>query len=266
MNGSEETWIFYYIVFWLAVLGGVAGSTLDCAAWRMAHGESMWRGRSHCGACGHVLGARDLVPVFSYLCHGSRCRYCGTPIGAECLVTELAGIALFAGLGLKFGLGLELVMWLVLGCILLLLSVIDWNQRRIPDRLLLAAVVNRVVFLFLLRQPLGSTLLAMLVGGLSVSLPLLVVVLIMDKLMGRETMGGGDIKLLFVLGLYLDWMQMVLLLLTGCVLALAAAMGMRGRTKESVGIPFGPFLGLAWFLVLVLGDSLLDWYRGLLAV
>lgn len=264
MNFQAYTWIACYILFWLAVLGAVAGSTLDCAAWRLTHGESVWHGRSHCGACGHVLGVPDLIPVFSYLLQKGRCRYCKASIGAECLVAELAGAVLFAGLGLRFGLCLELIMWLVLGCILLLLSLIDWNVCLVPNKLLLAAAVNRVLFLFILGQPLGEALLSMFIGGLSVSLPLLLIVLVMDRLIGRETMGGGDIKLLFVIGLYMDWMQMALLLLVGCVLALAGALALL-RKGRNASIPFAPFLALAWFLVLVSGDPLLDWYRALLA-
>ena len=62
-----------------ALLGACMGSFLNCMAWRVVHGESVLRGRSHCDACGHVLGARDLVPVVSYLVSGGKCRYCGEP-------------------------------------------------------------------------------------------------------------------------------------------------------------------------------------------
>lgn len=259
-----EDWILTgYILFWLAVLGAVLGSFLDCAAWRMARHESILTGRSHCGSCGHSLAARDLIPIFSYLFHRGRCRYCGARIPAECLVAELSGCLLFLGLGWKFGLTPELAMWLVLGCICLLLALIDWSIQLLPDRLLLLAAANRLVFLIILQEPLGKTLPAMVLGACSVSVPLLLLVLLADRLLGRETMGGGDIKLLFVLGLYMDWMQMCLLLLTGCVLGLLTGLWLRHRGRDG-GLAFGPPLIGAWYLVLLFGEPLLTWYRGML--
>ncbi len=266
-----EDWILTgYILFWLAVLGAVMGSFLDCAAWRVVHSESILTGRSHCGSCGHSLSIRDLIPVFSYLFHRGRCRYCGGKIPAECLIAELCGCLLFLGLGWRYGLRAELVMWLALGCICLLLALIDWNMQILPDKLLLLAAANRLVFLLILQQPLGETLLAMLIGACSVSVPLLLLVLLADRLLGREAMGGGDIKLLFVLGLYMDWMQMCLLLLTGCVLGLFTGLWMKARqvkARQNDGdgaLPFGPPLIGAWYLVLLFGEPLLTWYRGIL--
>ena len=66
-----------------ALLGAVFGSFLNCAAWRLGHGESVLRGRSHCTACGHVLGAADLVPILSWLFLRGKCRYCGSRIPAR---------------------------------------------------------------------------------------------------------------------------------------------------------------------------------------
>lgn len=252
-----------YCLFWLGVFGAVFGSFLDCAAWRLAHGESILKGRSHCGSCGHLLGARDLIPFFSFLLHGGKCRYCGEKIPADCILAEGLGVVLFVGLGWKVGIGLELLMWLIFGCIALLLALVDWQMLLLPDKLLLAAAVNRVVFLFLLHQPLPETLVSMAVGACSVSVPLLFLVLAADRLLGRETMGGGDIKLLFVLGLYMDWMQMLLLLLIACIVGIG--MGLCRREKKTA-IPFGPALLLAWYLVLLFGDPLLAWYRSLLMI
>lgn len=252
-----------YILFWLTVFGAVMGSFLDCAAWRIAHGESLVRGRSHCGSCGHSLGVRDLIPVFSYLFHRGRCRYCGEKIPTECLASEVLGAVGFLGLGWHFGLRAELAMWLILASILLVLALIDWNIQKLPDKLLVLAVVNRLAFLVILGQPAGETLVGMVMGACSVSVPLLLIVLAADRLLGRETMGGGDIKLMFALGLYMDWLAMCLILLVACVLGIA--LGLFVRKKERNGaIPFGPAIITAWYLVLLFGGPLLTWYRGLL--
>lgn len=248
-----------YLALWLAILGAVLGSFLCCAADR----GGLPTGRSRCDGCGHVLGAGELIPIFSYLFSRGRCRHCGASIPARCLAAELVGAAGFAALGLRFGPGLELVMQLILAGLLLLLSFVDWTAHVLPDRLLLAAAVNRVAFVFLLREPLGEALPQMALGAFSVSLPLLLLSLAMDALLKKDTLGGGDIKLLFVLGLYLSWLEMLLLLILACVLALLWAAG-PGRRQAGGEIPLGPFLAAAWLGVTLFGAPLLQWYVSLL--
>lgn len=252
-----------YLALWLAVLGAVLGSFLCCVADRYAAGEGLPTGRSRCDHCGHVLGPADLVPVLSYVLHRGKCRYCGGAIPVRCLVAELAGAGMFAALGLHFGPCAELVMWLVLGALLLTVSLIDGACRLIPDGLLLGAIISRAVFLLVLGQPLWSTLGEMALGALGISVPLLLLSLLMDHVLQKESLGGGDIKLLFVLSLYMTWMEMLLLLFMGCVLALLWIAG-PGRQKLGEGIPLGPFLAAAWLVVLLFGGPLIQWYQQLL--
>ena len=129
-----------YLALWLAILGAALGSFLCCAADR----GTLPTGRSRCDGCGHTLGARDLIPIFSYIASRGRCRHCGGAIPTRCLTAEVVGAAGFAALGLKFGPSPELVMQLILAALLLLLSLVDWTAHILPDKLLLAAVVNRL--------------------------------------------------------------------------------------------------------------------------
>ena len=237
-----------YLTLWLALLGAVLGSFLCCAADR----GGLPRGRSCCDHCGRSLGAGELIPVVSYLHSRGRCRHCGGAIPGHVLGAEVAGAVGFAALAWRFGPCPELVMWLILAALLLLLSLIDGKEHLLPDKLLLAAAVNRVVFLFLLGQPLPETLKTMALGSLGIAL-------VMDKVLGRESLGGGDIKLLFVLGLYLSLLEMLLLLVAACLLALVWALG-RGKGE----IPFGPFLAGGWLAVVLFGAPLLSWYQSLL--
>lgn len=248
-----------YLCLCLAFLGAAIGSFSSCAADR----GGLPRGRSRCDSCGQVLGPLDLIPLFSYLRARGRCRYCGAPIPIRCLVAEAAGALLFVSLWLKFGLHRELFMQLILGSLLLLLSLIDWTAHILPNRLLLAAAANRLLFLLLLQEPLWETLPRMLLGAFSVSLPLLLLSLAMDRLLHRESMGGGDIKLLFVLGLYLSWLHMLLLVFLACLLALLWAAG-PARRRMGAEIPFGPFLAAAWLLVTLFGSAWITWYQRLL--
>ena len=249
-----------FLCFWSAVFGAALGSALDCAVSRWALGESWFRGRSRCGSCGRALGARDLVPVFSFLFRRGRCRYCGERIPAGCLVSELAGAAAFVCLGVRFGLEPELGQWLAWAFLLLALSLTDWAARLIPDKLLLLLAANRAVWFFILGHGVREALAA--VTACAVPAALLALVLLLEKLLGREAMGGGDIKLLFVLALYLTWAELFLTLLAACLLGLLWAALTGGR--RGTAMPFGPFLAAAALLTVCCGGPLLEWYFSLL--
>ena len=90
-----------------AVLGACLGSFLNCLAWRTVHGESVWRGRSHCDVCGHVLGARDLVPVVSFLASHGKCRYCGAKLSARHVWAEVVSALVFVSLLFQYDISLQ---------------------------------------------------------------------------------------------------------------------------------------------------------------
>jgi len=265
---EQQIWTAF-LTFWLAVFGAVLGSFLDCAVSRWASAEDradgkehleLFRGRSRCFSCGHVLGAGDLVPVFSWLFRRGRCRYCGAPIPADCLAAELAGALGLACLGLRFGPALELGQWCLFAALLLVLSLTDAFRRIIPDGILLLLAANRFVWLPVLGQGIRGVL--EVLKALAVPAALLALVLVLEKLSEREVMGGGDIKLLFVLALYLRWAQLLLALLAGCLLGLLWA-ALSGRKKRGAAVPFGPFLSAGALIAVCFGDPVLNWYFGL---
>lgn len=229
----------------------------------------MFAGRSRCLACGHTLGARDLVPVFSFLFCRGRCRHCGEKIPAECLAAELLGAAGFVCVAARFGPTLSLdswadwcflAQWLIWWAVLLALTLTDMAKRIIPNRLLLALIVNRVVWFFVLGEAPG-TVLPDVLKALLVPVTLLILVLLSEKLMRRELMGGGDIKLLLVLALYMSWIQLLLALLAGCLAGLIFAAA--ARKRPGMAMPFGPFLAAGALAVVCFADPLIGWYFGL---
>lgn len=255
---EQQIWTAY-LCFWLTVFGAALGSFLDCAVSRWAEGKPPFRGRSRCAACGHPLGAGDLVPVLSFLLRRGRCRYCGARIPAGCLLSELAGALALGGLALRFGPAAELGQWAVWAALLLALSLTDAAKRVIPDRLLLALAANRAVWFALLGQGVRELLAAL--AACAVPAALLALVLLMEKWSGREVMGGGDVKLLFALALYLTWAELLLALLAACLLGLLWA-ALAGR-KQGTAVPFGPFLAAGAALAVCCGGPVLDWYFGL---
>lgn len=253
------------IVSLSALLGLIFGSFAGCAASRMAAGESFLYGRSRCDACGRTLAPLDLVPVLSWVALKGRCRYCGAGIPVSCLVAELLCAAAFAALTWRYGLTLRTAEALVLTVLLLILSLVDWETGLIPDKLLLAMGLN-----FMLFAGLGgrfeTTLVRGFWGGLALAGPLLALVLVMDKALGRESMGGGDIKLFFAVGLYFSWREALFILIVSCALGIALALTTRKTTGDAENpgaFPFGPAIAAGAVVSLLAAEPVMEWYLGL---
>lgn len=252
------------------VLGTVLGSFINCLAWRKVHGESVWKGRSHCAVCGHMLTAADLIPVFSYLFLRGKCRYCGEKISPRYMLTEVFLGFAFLGVFLKYGFSVETLRYFGFTGILLAVSLVDLESYEIPDSFLLSGVIWWAVTIPLLswqyRQTNGifsvkAELLRALPGGFLIAGGLLGVSLLFDKILGKESMGGGDIKLIFVTGLYLGPWGNLLTLILSCVIGLIFVAAMKQKKT-----PFGPSISLASYLCLLFGSRLISWYLGLIGL
>lgn len=242
------------------VLGTVMGSALNCLAYRIAHKQKWTGGRSVCPVCGHTLKARDLVPLLSWLLLKGRCRYCKTRVSVRYPVSELV-LGLSYLLILSFcGFSLHTLSGLILVSCLFCLSLIDLDVQLIPDRFIIIPAVVRAAELFVEGgfAKLGKALLpALAMGG-----GILILTLIMDKLLKKETMGGGDIKLLFMLGMYFSVPACLLLLIFSCVIGLITAV-VTLKTDADKHFPFGPAISAAAFIVFLCGDAVTNWYLGL---
>ncbi len=153
----------------------------------------------------------------------------------------------------------KVYMWLIFSIILLLLSFTDIKKRLIPNRLLLLAALNRMVWLFLLKEPLLQTLQTMR-SSLIIPIALLLFVLVYEHFKKRRAMGMGDIKLLLIMALYFNWQKLLLTLFTACLLAVFGAY-FTGKNKEE-GISFGPFLAAGCVFAAAFGEAVIGWYRG----
>ena len=243
-----------------ALLGAVMGSFLHCAAWRIARGEKWTTGRSRCPDCGHVLGFLDLIPLLSWLFLRGRCRHCGARIPARYFLAELFFAALTVGCLLRFGLTvLCLRSWGFL-CCLFLLSLVDMETSEIPDGCLIAAAVIWLLTLPFLWNG-WKDLLLHVAAGAAYGVAILLLSLALDRILKKESLGGGDVKLLAVIGLYLGFVQTLFCLMLACVLGLLQAL-LTGRTHEKQ-FPFGPALSAAAALMLFFGGPLAAWYLGL---
>lgn len=264
------------------VLGCCMGSFINCMAWRIVHGESWTSGRSHCASCGHPLSAGDLVPVVSWLALRGRCRYCGERIAARYMFTELLCGACFLVVLVAFGFTVQTAALMVLCCLLLGLSLVDLDSMIIPNGFILAGMVLWVLMIAgqavageLAGGPEGSlgtlwlgmfggnALLACIVDGLGGALALSMLVLLVSmafgKVAGKEGMGMGDIKLYFVVTLFMGFGCGLLNLFLSCVVGLVFAL-VAGKRKQ---FPFGPSIAAATLMTLLVGPTLLSAYLGL---
>lgn len=240
------------------LLGACMGSFLNCMAWRIVHGESILRGRSHCDACGHVLTARDLFPVFSYLFAREKCRYCGAKLSVRHVIAEGATALVYLAILLRYDISLQTLEMLAFATVLLGCAFADLEGYIVPDRLIVAGIVSRAVFLLI--DP--TRLVDALLGGFAVVGGLLLLVLAYEKLRKVDAMGGGDIKLLFVTGLYLGWMQNLLCLLLACVLGIVFGI-VAQKKDENAAIPWAPAIATAAILTALTGDAIITAYLGL---
>ena len=247
------------IVF-CVLLGAAMGSFLHCAAWRFSRGESFVTGRSRCPRCGHTLGVIDLIPLFSWLFLRGRCRSCGAKIPVRYFLAELFFALLTVACLLRFGFTvLCLRNWAFL-CCLFLLSMVDVETREIPDGALIAAAVIWLAALPFLWSGWKDAL-AHIAAGVVYGAALLGLSLLMDRLLKKESLGGGDVKLLAVVGLYLGFLPTLFALILACVLGLGQAL-ITGK-RRGAAFPFGPALSAAGALMLFFGAALAAWYLGL---
>ena len=272
----EDLSLLLYCTVMIFICGTVLGSFLNCAAWRIAHQESVLHGRSHCPVCGHPLGALDLVPIFSWLFLKGKCRYCQAPVSVRYPLTELFMGSMFVLALFRFDLSPLLFRNLFLLCCLFTLSLVDLEIYEIPDGALLAAALVWLLYGLIFEKP-AEELFPGLLAGFLIAGAVLLLSLVMDKVLHRESMGGGDIKLIFVCCLYLGLAAGLFMLILSCIFGLiAAAAGKRkgnspadnqqneGDAVPYGAFPFGPSISLAAWFMLTLGAPFVTWYLSLL--
>lgn len=256
-NWMSPGWAAYCLTV-AGLAGACLGSFCNCAAWRRARGESALHGRSRCPSCGRTLGAAELIPLVSFFLQRGRCRGCGVRLSWRYPASEGCLALVFVSLAARFGPRVETLLWMGLGCALFYLALVDAETMELPDGPMLAAAGWFLALCPFLPDPWGR-LRDGAIGGLAVGGGLLALSLAMDRLLGRETLGGGDVKLLGLTGLYFGWAGNLLLLILSCLLGLVFAARRRGRGP----FPFGPAIALAAWPAALLGGPVIQWYLGL---
>lgn len=216
---------------------------------------SLWGPRSHCPQCGHLIQARENIPLLSYLLQRGRCAHCSATISIQYPVVEASSGLLAGVVAWHFGFGWPAAAALLFTWILLAASVIDLRHQLLPDDLTLPLLwLGLVAALFGLFADLSSAVIGAMVGYLS----LWTIYQVFRLLTGKEGMGFGDFKLLAALGAWTGWQNLIaIVLLSSLVGALCglALILLRGRDRQ-MPMPFGPFLAAAGWIVLLWGEPI----------
>jgi leader peptidase (prepilin peptidase)/N-methyltransferase len=244
--------------------GLLVGSFLNVVIWRVPRKQSVVRPRSHCPSCDTELSPPDLVPVVSWLRLRGRCRACHESIPVRYPLVEVGSGILFAAVAARFGAEWYLPVYLLMAAALLAISVIDLEHYIVPNRIVYP-VGFVTIPLFAAAALIGGSwepLTRALLGGVVAFAFLFVLHFIQPR-----GMGFGDVRLSFLLGMYLGWLgwwEVVLGLflgfLFGAVLGVVL-MAARNRSRKQ-HIPFAPFLAAGTLVTVLWGTHLITWYQG----
>lgn len=244
------------------IFGLLIGSFLNVCIYRMPKDESIVSPPSHCPHCDYKIKWYDNIPLLSYLILRGECRGCGARISLQYPLVELINGVLTLCLFLRFGPTPTFATFALFSSSLVVITFIDIEHQIIPDEISLSGIVIGFLFSFFLKEPgwLGS-LLGILCGGGS----LLLVAYGYQLLTGKEGMGGGDIKLLAMMGAFLGWKSVLFIVFASSLIGsiVGVSIMLLQKKDSKLAIPFGPYLAAAALLYIFYGQPLIRWYFNL---
>ena len=252
----------------LFLIGLVFGSFINAFVWRWHEKKDWVKDRSECVHCHHKLGFWDLIPVFSWLFLKGKCRYCGKHISFQYPLVEIITAVLFIGSYIFWPYKLagfqivDFILWLAVLIGLVILAVYDLKWMLLPNKIIAAFFVPATLMAILTIATSNNNLATALnyIGGVLVGGGVFYIVFIISK---GQWIGGGDIKLGFLLGLIAGSIQSSLLMIFLSALLgslVSVPMLMAHKANRTSKIPYGPFLILGLYIVQLFGASILGWY------
>lgn len=236
--------VVYIIIFF--ILGSVFGSFFTVVGERLPLKISFIKGRSHCDSCGHVLSFIDMIPILSYFLLRGRCRYCHDNINSLSTFMEFFTGVLFSLSYLVFGFSYSLLICLGIVSLLIIISITDINYYIIPDEVLIFFIGYFIILIFL-SKGLLVTLFSIL-SGIVMFIITYLIMLLGNFLFKKESLGGGDIKLMFIVGLLVNPFLGLFVIFFASVLALPISLLILWKRGINL-IPFGPFILLSLLFV-----------------
>lgn len=227
----------YLILFF--IFGTIFGSFYTVVGLRLPKGQNFTTTRSMCDKCNHELKLYEMIPIFSYILQKGKCRYCNEKIDPMLPIMEISTGLLFAVSYYSFNFSYELFIALGIVSLMIIISVSDLTYLVIPDGILVFFSIYFII-IQIFNIGLKSTFFQ-IISGIILFLFMYLIMIIGNKIFKKESLGGGDIKLMFVFGLILDPLLGCVSIFLASLIALPISMILLIKQKENV-IPFGPFL------------------------
>jgi leader peptidase (prepilin peptidase)/N-methyltransferase len=249
------------ILIFVFIMGAIVGSFLNVCIYRLPRKESLISPGSHCPSCGKPIGWFDNIPVLSFLMLGGKCRKCRKPFGARYFIVELLSGAVAALVFLHFGFGAKFFIFSAFFFAFIVISFIDLATREIPDEITLPGIVIGLLLATAYPPLLGKTanfgaFLDSLSGIIAGGAGLYLLGAIGSFIFKREAMGGGDIKLLAMIGAFLGFKLTLFTFFLAPFFGSAVGIIVKIRRGDEI-IPYGPYLSLAAAVAVFYGDTIL---------
>jgi leader peptidase (prepilin peptidase) / N-methyltransferase len=239
--------------------GSIIGSFCNVVIYRLPQEKSIVTPGSQCRSCGNSIRPWDNIPMLSYFLLMGRCRRCRERISARYPTVEFISGMLFVGLYFKFGFSILFAVYALMASTLLVIALIDFDHKIIPNIITLPGMaIGLGLSIWVLPITLLASLLGILVGG---------ILFYLIALVSKGGMGGGDIKLIAMIGAFLGWQGALFTIFSGALLGslVGVTLMLLGKKGRKDKVPFGPFLSCGAILFMLSGDNLVQWYLNLLS-
>lgn len=232
--------------------GIVIGSFLNVCIYRIPMHETVVTERSHCMRCGYQLSWYDMIPVFSWLFLGGKCRKCKEPISPQYPIVEATNGVLYLLIFAVCGFELESIIYCLMASALLVLSVIDWRTYEIPIGINIFILVLGILHIVIDYQ----NWLDYVIGFFSIS----IVLLILFYVSGGRAIGGGDVKLMAAAGVVIGWKLIILAFFIGCIVGSVIHLTRMKLSGADKVLAMGPYLAVGIMIATLWGEKLISWY------
>ena len=239
----------YILIF---TFGIVIGSFLNVCIYRIPMHETVVTERSHCMRCGYQLSWYDMIPVFSWLFLGGKCRKCKEPISPQYPIVEATNGVLYLLIFAVCGFELESIIYCLMASALLVLSVIDWRIYEIPIGINIFILVLGILHIVIDYQ----NWLDYVIGFFSIS----IVLLILFYVSGGRAIGGGDVKLMAAAGVVIGWKLIILAFFIGCIVGSIIHLTRMKLSGADKVLAMGPYLAVGIMIATLWGEKLISWY------
>ena len=244
----------YIFIF---IIGAVIGSFLNVCIHRLPAQQSIITPASHCPHCSTPIKFYDNIPILSFLLLRGRCRSCGSRISIQYISVEILNGMGYIFIAWRFGLSAESALYAILFSALIVASVIDLRYKIIPDVITIPGIiVGLLSSALILPTGIKGSIAGALLGG---------IIFFIAAVASRGGMGGGDIKLIAMIGAFLGWINVIITIILSSFIGSIVGifvMILLGKGRK-YPVPFGPFLSIGGIISLFFHREIIEWYIGM---